>query len=432
MHSFTLTQNSSLTKAQSFKRAAVPTNFKNEKINAKIKLDIDDQEQNILLSFSAQAEILIFGDNLIIYKYEIENDNSAENEDMFKLFHQALKKQISLSSCSINEQIIEQQIIIIDMSTQLQFIINQKEINHQQKLNLENIKDQCIKIEEGNFENKYRVSKFISSGSQAKLYLSKVKNFDESLMQSHVAVKEYNILSDFQYKQILNEIGMLRQLYNCQNITQLHEVYQDEKSVKLVMEYAEDGDLLTFIEEMNRPIPEEKIRILMLQLLITVDYIHKQGIIHRDLKPDNVLLQDRHKLEIQIADFGLACRVDDIANKKIKSGTPGFMAPEVLKGEDFSVKSDVFSLGCIFYMMIFRRNLFQAKTLKQLILVNTFKDPIDLIENQTQGHVSAECIQLLNKMLQKNENNRFSIEECLMIEIRMFGCNKLTQLIQNK
>ena len=102
----------------------------------------------------------------------------------------------------------------------------------------------------------------------------------------------------------------------------------------------------------------------MLQLLLTVDYIHKMNIAHRDIKPDNILLMDRNSMEIQLADFGLACHLNDAASNKLKAGTPGFIAPEILRGENYGVKCDVFSMGCVFFMIIFRKNLYQATNIK--------------------------------------------------------------------
>jgi serine/threonine protein kinase len=104
-----------------------------------------------------------------------------------------------------------------------------------------------------------------------------------------------------------------------------------------------------------------------MQLLLTVDLMHRKGIYHRDIKPENILILDKQELKVCIADLGLACRVsannntDDVGQHlTFKCGTPGYVAPELLKGFAFSSKSDVFSLGCLFFNMVTGKMLFHG------------------------------------------------------------------------
>jgi serine/threonine protein kinase len=96
----------------------------------------------------------------------------------------------------------------------------------------------------------------------------------------------------------------------------------------------------------------------MAQLLLAVDLIHRKNIIHRDIKPDNILLMDRDQLKICISDLGLACRADSEIDVRLKCGTPGYVAPEILRNEPFSTKADIFSVGCFFYKLLTLKQLF--------------------------------------------------------------------------
>lgn len=92
--------------------------------------------------------------------------------------------------------------------------------------------------------------------------------------------------------------------------------------------------------------------------------MHRRGILHRDIKLDNILIMEKEPLsEIQvcIADLGLACRTTDLIELTLKCGTPGYVGPEVLRGQKFSEKSDIFSLGCLFYNLITGRLMYHGR-----------------------------------------------------------------------
>lgn len=95
--------------------------------------------------------------------------------------------------------------------------------------------------------------------------------------------------------------------------------------------------------------------------------MHRKNIVHRDLKPDNVLLLNDEDLCVCITDLGMACRLTDVEELKMKCGTPGFVAPEILKGEDVGSKADIFSMGCFLYTVLTRQCIFRGRNMREVL-----------------------------------------------------------------
>lgn len=142
--------------------------------------------------------------------------------------------------------------------------------------------------------------------------------------------------------------------------------------------------------------------------------MHRKNIIHRDLKPDNILLIDKDVLQICISDLGLACRLDDAKEIGMKCGTPGYVAPEILRGiRLFTTKADIFSLGCFLFNMLTNTNLFQGQEARAILMANKAALDIQFTVLQKVRGFSAECIDLLMKMLNPMPEQRPSAEGCI-------------------
>lgn len=143
---------------------------------------------------------------------------------------------------------------------------------------------------------------------------------------------------------------------NHPNALKLHEVHETKNSLYLVLEMVSGGELLKKINK-NKVFKEKDIKLLIMKIFLALEHIHSKQIVHRDLKPDNLLLRDDENIhDIVIADFGLSCFLNDDQEILYKRcGTPGYVAPEVLRWHEgdpfYDTKSDIFSVGCILYLM---------------------------------------------------------------------------------
>jgi calcium/calmodulin-dependent protein kinase I len=100
--------------------------------------------------------------------------------------------------------------------------------------------------------------------------------------------------------------------------------------------------------------------------------MHRKQIIHRDIKPDNILITDIKDLSVCITDLGMACRLSDEIELRIRCGTPGYVAPEILRERKATTKVDIFSLGSLLFNMFTGLNLFRGATAQEVLSQNKY------------------------------------------------------------
>ncbi|CDW83389.1 serine threonine protein kinase [Stylonychia lemnae] len=171
------------------------------------------------------------------------------------------------------------------------------------------------------------------------------------------------------------EIEYLRELLEQPYITQLIKVYESKNSYHLVYNYEENGTLLQYINQ-NQVLQEIQIKILMKQLLQGLNVIHKFDLLHRDLKLQNIIVEDPQFLKVRIIDFGMACKNSDKQRIKQRCGTLGYVAPEILNSGYTTQKSDIFSLGCLFYNMVTKKSIFSGSNTVQIAKSNQQDNPL--------------------------------------------------------
>lgn len=151
----------------------------------------------------------------------------------------------------------------------------------------------------------------------------------------------------------------------------------------------------------------------MMQLILAVDLMHRNGIIHRDFKPENILLLDNEASHVCISDLGLASSTLDYDELQVRCGTPGFIAPEVLAGCMFTTQADIFSLGCfMFFVITGGGQVYNGRNMREIMAANRFLNPQERVSCKVRN-VSKDCKDLLRWMLEVNPSKRPSAEQCL-------------------
>lgn len=145
---------------------------------------------------------------------------------------------------------------------------------------------------------------------------------------------------------------------NHRNIVNLFDVFQTNNNMYIITEIC-DYDLYNYLKE-KRKLQEDEAIIFLKQIMKGLKYLNINNIIHRDLKPANILLKSK---ECKISDFGFAKNIEN-DNSLMKSvvGTPLYMSPQILQKEKYTNKSDLWSIGLIFYEMIHGKTPWMANS----------------------------------------------------------------------
>lgn len=154
---------------------------------------------------------------------------------------------------------------------------------------------------------------------------------------------------------------------------------------------------------------EDMARDIIKQLLQGVEYLHKMKYIHRDIKPENIFYDKKTGL-IRLANFEYAIYYNNVPIKDA-CGTLSYTAPEILDSKKYTNKVDVWSVGIIFYLLLFGKLPFDGDCHYDIIL-NTINSSLTL-NQKILDELSEDCIDLLISMLTKDPNMRISAEVAL-------------------
>lgn len=221
---------------------------------------------------------------------------------------------------------------------------------------------------------------------------------------------------------VTRELEVLQKL-NHPRIVRLKGFYEDTESYYMVMEFVSGGDLMDFVAA-HGAVGEDAGREISRQILTAIKYIHSMGISHRDLKPDNILIEQDDPVLVKITDFGLAKVQGNGSFMKTFCGTLAYVAPEVIRGKDTSVSPDeyeerneysslvdMWSMGCLVYVILTGHLPFSGSTqdqlYKQIGRGSYHEGPLK------DFRISEEARDFIDSLLQVDPNNRSTAAKAL-------------------
>ena len=194
----------------------------------------------------------------------------------------------------------------------------------------------------------FEIIKELGSGSFGKVFLAKLHRSKE--MFALKALKKSALILRKHLKYAIGEANVLKKL-NSPFIVQLHYAFQTPHYLYLCLDYCPNGDLSQYLaNQEDGVISEQEAKMILAQLILAMEHMHKSNIVYRDMKPENVLIGADGF--IRLADFGLS--KGDVTNNHCASfcGSPAYLSPEMLKQKGVGKESDVYGLGCILYEML--------------------------------------------------------------------------------
>ena len=212
--------------------------------------------------------------------------------------------------------------------------------------------------------NKYdfEITKIIGNGSYGKVYLGiekqTKKNFAIKIQKKHSLILQNQVehaLYEFDILKLIsgrkkpidnnNSNSNINRIRN-DSFSLIHHFFQDSKFIYFILDYVPGGELFTLMRKEIK-FTANNARFYIAQIIDALNTLHRNKIIYRDLKPENLLIDSDGYLKI--VDFGVAKIIEN--KTKTLAGTPTYMAPEIVNGEEYSFEVDWWSLGILTYEM---------------------------------------------------------------------------------
>nr|XP_024217169.1 microtubule-associated serine/threonine-protein kinase 2 [Halyomorpha halys] len=263
-------------------------------------------------------------------------------------------------------------------------------------------------------EADFDIVKLISNGAYGAVYLVRHKETRQRFAMKKII--KNNLMLRNQIEQVFAERDIMSFTDN-PFVVSMYCSFETKKHLCLVMEYVEGGDCAALLKN-SGPLPPDMARFYFAETVLAVEYLHSYGIVHRDLKPDNLLITALG--HIKLTDFGLSkmglmslatnlyeVYIDrdtrQFSDKQV-SGTPEYIAPEVILGQGYGKPIDWWSMGIILYEFLVGCVPFFGETPEELF-AHTVNDDIEWPDDD-DWPVQEEAKDIISSLLQQNPRDR--------------------------
>lgn len=281
----------------------------------------------------------------------------------------------------------------------------------------------------GTTVGRFRIGVRLGEGGMGQVYQA-----EDTTLKRQVALKR--LAPQFQFDErdrdrFLKEAQRASSL-NHPNIAAIYDVLVEHGEILLVMEYVEG---MTLRQRMRRPVSVEEFFEIAIQCVEGLAAAHEKRIVHGDIKPENLMLTASGR--IKILDFGVAKRFDvpgtnDLTESLASvrdsfSGTPAYMAPEVLTQKPYDGRADIFSLGLVFYELLGRKQPFRTESFAATLGQVLHTDPPAL--DQLNPDIPAGLSALIARMMMKDVKLRSPNLQAVATDLRLIEQNPTAEIL---
>jgi eukaryotic-like serine/threonine-protein kinase len=262
------------------------------------------------------------------------------------------------------------------------------------------------------FLGRYEVQRLIGEGGMGRVYLARQTDLGRMVV---VKVMHDHVAQDARFRERFQRETLLMARFQHPRAVTLYDASLNDPSGScIVMEYVRGVNLETLLTKNGRMTAPRVARIIQ-QLCEALQAAHDEGIIHRDLKPANLMIvdPDTPKERIKVMDFGLAKLVDDTTSQKVTDtnvdfavGTPGYIAPEQVRGETMDHRGDLYSVGVMMYELLSGRLPFIGANSMDVLLAHATEPPPTFEEIGLKNWVPESVEEVVRRVLAKNPDDR--------------------------
>ncbi|EKX39453.1 hypothetical protein GUITHDRAFT_54214, partial [Guillardia theta CCMP2712] len=234
--------------------------------------------------------------------------------------------------------------------------------------------------------------------------------------EKQFALKEISIGSKGHREQLMKELQTHRGCGRMQDIVELYDVFYEEGRVYLVLELMDWGSLQVLLQqqaERRARMDERVLSVILNKITRALHFLHDQHrLIHRDLKPANVVMGTEGV--VKLSDFGVSRVLDQDAKGVTWVGTVGYMSPERLQGNQYSMKADIWSVGIIAIECALGHHPYMRSDGQESPLFEIMQRVVNEDVPIPQGSgLSPQLEDFIKCCLQKDEDMRWSAEQLL-------------------